>query len=202
MHSHHIHIAIIALALAASAPAIAKKKSDRPAKAVAPVAEKASEPADALWFEAPLVAPKAKTKPEAPEKTKTRDAKKDAPRYGLSLGLGNARNGRQAPRVEDHAEDMSPKLNYADVRRVIRDQHRAIGFCGRRAATRGETSMQVLLQFRVDSKGTADKVLVTEITGKPLPAMSRCMRHAAKRWQFPADTAGGEIEYPLMLNRR
>ena len=197
------HFTLIALALAISAPAHAKKKTEKPAPAKATKAEsKSKEAPDDLWFEAPIVT--GETKAARPEK-KARDAKKaakDEPRYGLSLGLGSARNARQAPRIEDRAEDMSRKLNQSDVRRVIRDQHRAIGFCSRRAAKAGERATQVLLRFRVDSRGIADNVRVTEVSGKALPAMSRCMGHAARSWKFPADTAGGEIEYPLMLNRR
>lgn len=203
MHRHHITLTAlttIALALAAG-PAAAKKKSEKPARAEQPAAKETTATTDdgALWFEAPLAVP-AKKSAKAPPAKKTE--KTEAPRYGLSLRLGNARNGREAPRVEERAVDMTPALSQADVRRVMRGQHRAIGFCGRRAARGGETATQVLLHFRVDSAGNADRVRVTELSGKPMPAMSRCMGHAAKRWQFPANTAGGEIDYPLMLNRR
>jgi hypothetical protein len=205
MHTTSITLTTLALALAISAPSHAKKKADPKAEdARSTESEKADKKADDspaatddLWFEAPIVAAPVKS-PDSKAKKK----KPEAPRYGLDLGLHNARNKRQAPKVEERAEDMSRKLTQTDVRRVIRRQHAAIGFCGQRAAKKGERATQVLLHLEIDSKGAARGVSVTDVPGKKLPAMSTCMAHAARGWKFPADTAGGDIEYPLMLNRR
>lgn len=208
---HRITTALaMTLALALSAtPALANKKSDKAPDKSEKVEKPKAEPAaasDDLWFEAPIVAKpidaKAIETPAAKAK-KSRAAKKvEAPRYGLDLGLHNARNKREAPRVEEQAEDMSRKLTQNEIHGVIRQHHHAISFCGRRAAKNGERATQVLLRFEVDSKGNARGVSVTNVDGKPLKSMSTCMARSARGWKFPADTAGGDIEFPLMLNRR
>lgn len=199
-----IILTTIAFALTLNFPALAKKKSKAAPKSDDKAEKAKSDSSDDLWFEAPIVAKPAETETPAKKASKkaSKKAKKETPRYGLGLGLDHGRSKREAPRVEERAEDMSRKLTQGEIQRVVRQHHRAISFCSRRAAKKGEKASQVLLHFQVDSKGSARDVSITDVKGKTFKRMSTCMSRAARTWKFPADTSGGNIEYPLILNRR
>lgn len=177
-----------------AAPAVERRAPKRQAIEVAPPPQ-IEETADSTpWFEAPLRT-KA-TKPAAEPATKT---KKATPRYGTDLRLGQSRAARRAPSVAAESESRRRKLTRGEVQAVVRANINTVRYCHRKASSRGETSSQMVLKFEVDDHGKAHSVQVTELSGRKLKRMSRCMSRRMRSWKLPENTLGGPIEYPLAM---
>jgi hypothetical protein len=178
----------------ATKPAIAKPATAEPnaARATSPAPAADATP----WFDAPLSTPV-----DAPAPARPAADIDERDRYGSDLGLGVWRGARNAPRVSDKAKDDRPRLNRAEVRRLVRSHRSAIQYCHGRAARAGERATQLVLTLAVDSAGGASEVTVSELGGRPLARMSRCVATAARAWSLPRGTRGGRVEIPMALEK-
>jgi Ca-activated chloride channel homolog len=120
--------------------------------------------------------------------------------YGSGSGAGFGGKGARVPKVRLSQAKVTGALDRDVIRRVVRAHVNEVRHCYDQGLVKDPAlTGRVSIAFTIDGKGNVSVAAVKETTLADA-TVGTCIAKAAKRWKFPAPTAGTvSVEYPLVL---
>ncbi|WP_146658188.1 VIT domain-containing protein [Enhygromyxa salina] len=122
--------------------------------------------------------------------------------YGRGAGASFGGRGVRVPQVRQAKAQISGSLDRDIIRRIVRAHINEVRSCYNAGLVADPNLMgRVAIEFTIAANGKVGAATVnTNTTGNE--AVGQCIAKAAKKWQFPKWTGGGEVRvaYPFNLS--